>query len=68
MSVYSFTAVAQRAAKMMHNGGSMITLTYCGAEKEIPHYNVVGIAKEGIETSVRYFSAGVGGYKQKEKR
>ena len=54
ISVYSFTAIAQRAAKMMPNGGSMITLTYYGAEKVMPHYNVMGVAKAALESSVRY--------------
>ena len=52
ISVYSFTAVARRAAAMMPNGGSMITLTYYGAEKVMPHYNVMGLA--ALESSVRY--------------
>ena len=57
ISVYSFTAIAQRAAKMMPNGGSMITLTYYGAEKVMPHYNVMGVAKAALESSVRYLAA-----------
>ena len=60
ISVYSFTAVAQRAAKMMLNGGSMITLTYYGAEKVMPHYNVMGVAKAALESSVRYLAADLG--------
>ena len=60
ISVYSFTAVAQRAAKMMPNGGSMITLTYYGAEKVMPHYNVMGVAKAALESSVRYLAADIG--------
>ena len=60
ISVYSFTAVAQRAAKMMANGGSMITLTYYGAEKVMPHYNVMGVAKAALESSVRYLAADLG--------
>ena len=60
ISVYSFTAVAQRAAKMMTNGGSMITLTYYGAEKVMPHYNVMGVAKAALESSVRYLAADLG--------
>ena len=60
ISVYSFTAVAQRAAKMMPNGGSMITLTYYGAEKVMPHYNVIGVAKAALESSVRYLAADLG--------
>ena len=60
ISVYSFTAVAQRAAKMMPNGGSMITLTYYGAEKVMPHYNVMGVAKAALESSVRYLATDLG--------
>ena len=60
ISVYSFTAVAQRAARMMPNGGSMITLTYYGAEKVMPHYNVMGVAKAALESSVRYLAADLG--------
>jgi len=63
ISVYSFTAVAQRAAAMMPNGGSMITLTYYGAEKVMPHYNVMGVAKAALESSVRYLAADLGGDK-----
>ena len=61
ISVYSFTAVAQRAAAMMPNGGSMVTLTYYGAEKVMPHYNVMGVAKAALESSVRYLAADLGG-------
>src|SRR5262249_42300056 len=57
VSCYSFTAVAQRAEKLMTNGGSMLTLTYYGAEKWMPHYNVMGVAKAALESSVRYLSA-----------
>lgn len=60
ISVYSFTAVAQRAEKLMTKGGSMLTLTYYGAEKWMPHYNVMGIAKAGLEASVRYLAADLG--------
>ena len=60
ISVYSFTAVAQRAAAMMPKGGSMITLTYYGAEKVMPHYNVMGVAKAALESSVRYLAADLG--------
>ena len=60
ISVYSFTAIAQRGAKMMPNGGSMITLTYYGAEKVMPHYNVMGVAKAALESSVRYLAADLG--------
>ncbi len=57
VSCYSFTAVAQRAEKLMTNGGSMLTLTYYGAEKWMPHYNVMGVAKAALEASVRYLAA-----------
>jgi enoyl-[acyl-carrier protein] reductase I len=60
ISVYSFVAVAQRAARMMKPGGSMLTLTYYGAEKVIPHYNVMGVAKAALETSVKYLAADLG--------
>jgi enoyl-[acyl-carrier protein] reductase I len=60
ISCYSFTAVAQRAEKLMTNGGAMLTLTYYGAEKWMPHYNVMGIAKAGLEASVRYLAADLG--------
>ncbi len=60
ISVYSFVAVAQRAARMMPNGGSLLTLSYYGAEKVIPHYNVMGIAKAALETSVQYLAVDLG--------
>jgi len=60
ISIYSFTAVAQRAEKLMTDGGSMLTLTYYGAEKWMPHYNVMGVAKAGLEASVRYMAADLG--------
>jgi len=60
ISCYSFTAIAQRAEKMMPRGGSMLTLTYYGAEKWIPHYNVMGVAKAALEASVRYLAADLG--------
>jgi enoyl-[acyl-carrier protein] reductase I len=60
VSCYSFTSVAQRAEKMMHNGGSMLTLTYYGAEKWMPHYNVMGVAKAALEASVVYLAADLG--------
>src|SRR6185436_7679172 len=60
VSCYSFTAVAQRAEKLMPNGGSLLTLTYYGAEKVMPHYNVMGVAKAALETSVRYLAADLG--------
>jgi enoyl-[acyl-carrier protein] reductase I len=60
ISCYSFTAIAQRAEKMMPNGGSMLTLTYYGSEKWMPHYNVMGVAKSALEASVRYLAADLG--------
>ncbi|MGQ5702531.1 enoyl-ACP reductase FabI [Sandaracinobacteroides sp. A072] len=60
ISVYSFTAVARRAAAMMPDGGAMLTLTYYGAEKVVPHYNVMGVAKAALEASVRYLAADYG--------
>jgi len=60
ISVYSFVAVAQRARKLMTNGGSLLTLTYYGAEKVIPHYNVMGVAKSALDTSVKYLAADLG--------
>ncbi len=60
ISVYSFTAVVQRAEKMMQKGGSCLTLTYYGAEKVMPHYNVMGVAKAALEASVRYLAEDLG--------
>ncbi len=60
ISCYSFTTLAQRAEKLMTNGGSMLTLTYYGAEKWMPHYNVMGVAKAALECSVRYLAADLG--------
>jgi enoyl-[acyl-carrier protein] reductase I len=60
ISIYSFTAVCQRAAAMMPEGGSMLTLTYYGAEKVMPHYNVMGVAKAGLEASVKYLAEDLG--------
>ncbi|MFL6782615.1 MAG: enoyl-ACP reductase FabI [Sphingomicrobium sp.] len=60
ISVYSFIAVAQRARAMMNPGGSLLTLTYYGAEKVIPHYNVMGVAKAALETSVKYLAMDLG--------
>jgi enoyl-[acyl-carrier protein] reductase I len=60
ISVYSFVAVAQRARKLMTNGGSLLTLTYYGSEKVIPHYNVMGVAKSALDTSVKYLAADLG--------
>src|SRR5712672_4661878 len=61
VSCYSFTALAQRAEKLMPRGGSLLTLTYYGAEKWMPHYNVMGVAKAALEASVRYLAADLGG-------
>ncbi|WP_134725691.1 enoyl-ACP reductase FabI [Paracoccus luteus] len=60
ISVYSFTAVAQRAAALMRDGGSLLTLTYYGAERVMPHYNVMGVAKAALEASVRYLAEDLG--------
>ena len=60
ISCYSFTALAQRAEKLMRPGGSLMTLTYYGAEKVMPHYNVMGVAKAALEASVRYLAADLG--------
>ena len=60
ISVYSFTAVSQRAAAMMGPGGSLLTLTYFGAERVMPHYNVMGVAKAGLEASVKYLAEDLG--------
>lgn len=60
ISCFSFTAVAQRAEKLMNDGGSLVTLSYYGAEKVMPHYNVMGVAKAALEASVRYLAADLG--------
>jgi enoyl-[acyl-carrier protein] reductase I len=60
ISCYSLTAVCQRAEKLMPNGGSILTLTYYGAEKVMPHYNVMGVAKAALEASVRYLAVDLG--------
>ncbi len=60
ISCYSFTAIAQRAEKLMPNGGSLLTLTYFGAERVMPHYNVMGVAKAALEASVRYMAEDLG--------
>ena len=60
ISCYSFTALAQRAEKLMTDGGALVTLTYYGAEKVMPHYNVMGVAKAALEASVRYLAADLG--------
>ncbi|APH56008.1 Enoyl-[acyl-carrier protein] reductase (NADH) [Granulibacter bethesdensis] len=61
ISCYSFTAVCRRAAELMSDGGSMLTLSYLGAERWMPHYNVMGVAKAALEASVRYMAADLGG-------
>lgn len=61
ISVFSFTAVCQRAVQLMTGGGSLLTLTYYGAERVMPHYNVMGVAKAALEASVRYLATDVGG-------
>jgi len=61
ISCYSLTAVAQRAAPLMTEGGSIVTLTYYGAERVMPHYNVMGVAKAALEASVRYLAVDLGG-------
>ena len=60
ISCFSFTAVAQRAVPLMTNGGALLTLTYLGAERVMPHYNVMGVAKAALESSVRYLAADLG--------
>ncbi|MCC7049276.1 MAG: enoyl-ACP reductase FabI [Alphaproteobacteria bacterium] len=60
VSCYSFTALAQRAAPLMTDGGSMLTLSYAGAERVMPHYNVMGVAKAALEASVKYLAADLG--------
>lgn len=60
ISCYSFTSVAKYAEPLMKNGGSMLTLTYYGAEKVMPHYNVMGVAKAALETSVKYLAVDLG--------
>ena len=61
ISCFSFTAVAQRAVPMMRRGGSLLTMSYLGAERVMPHYNVMGVAKAALESSVRYLAADLGG-------
>lgn len=60
ISVYSFTSIASRAEKLMQDGGSLLTLTYYGAEKVMPHYNVMGVAKAALEASVKYLAVDLG--------
>jgi len=61
ISCFSFTDVSRRAAPLMRSGGSLLTLTYAGAERVVPHYNVMGVAKAALEASVRYLAVDVGG-------
>ena len=61
ISVYSFTHLARKATAMMNDGGSLLTLTYYGAERVMPHYNVMGVAKAALEASVRYLAVDLGG-------
>ena len=61
ISCYSFTDVCRRAAPLMTEGGSLLTLTYAGAERVMPHYNVMGVAKAALEASVRYLAVDLGG-------
>ena len=63
ISCYSFTALCRAAAPMMKNGGSIVTLTYAGSERVVPHYNVMGVAKAALEASVRYLAVDLGGDK-----
>jgi enoyl-[acyl-carrier protein] reductase I len=60
ISVYSFTAIAKRAERLMTDGGSLLTMTYYGAEKVMPNYNVMGIAKAALEASVKYLAVDLG--------
>tara|TARA_X000000950_G_scaffold269937_1_gene349137 strand:- start:1894 stop:2712 length:819 start_codon:yes stop_codon:yes gene_type:complete len=61
ISVYSFTEITRKAAAMMNDGGALLTLTYYGAERVMPHYNVMGVAKAALEASVRYLAVDLGG-------
>jgi enoyl-[acyl-carrier protein] reductase I len=61
ISCFSFTELCRRAAPLVTNGGSLLTLTYAGAERVMPHYNVMGVAKAALEASVRYLAADLGG-------
>ena len=61
ISCYSFTAICRAAAPLMKNGGSILTLTYAGSERVVPHYNVMGVAKAALECSVRYLAVDLGG-------
>jgi enoyl-[acyl-carrier protein] reductase I len=61
ISCFSFTDICRRAAPLMNSGGSLLTLTYAGAERVMPHYNVMGVAKAALEASVRYLAVDLGG-------
>jgi enoyl-[acyl-carrier protein] reductase I len=61
ISVYSFTEITRKAVAMMNDGGALLTLTYYGAERVMPHYNVMGVAKAALEASVRYLAVDLGG-------
>jgi enoyl-[acyl-carrier protein] reductase I len=61
ISCYSFTAICKRAVPLMKSGGSLLTLTYAGSERVVPHYNVMGVAKAALEASVRYLAVDLGG-------
>ncbi len=61
ISVYSLVDITRRAARLMHNGGSIVTLTYYGGEKSVPNYNVMGVAKSALDSSVRYLASDLGG-------
>ena len=63
ISCYSFTAAARQAEKIMTNGGTLLTLSYFGSEKFMPHYNVMGIAKSALEASIKYLAKDLGGKK-----
>jgi len=63
ISCYSFTSLARRAYPLMKNGGSMVTLTYLGAERVVPHYNVMGVAKAALEASIKYLAVDLGEHK-----
>lgn len=63
VSCFSFTSIAKRAEKLMKNGGSLITMTYYGANKVMPHYNVMGVAKSALESSVKYLAVDLGNSK-----
>ena len=60
ISCYSFTTIAQHAERILNEGASLVTLTYSGAERVMPHYNVMGVAKAGLEASVKYLSVDMG--------